>query len=324
MEGDGESRKSCQRCTGPAEAPFCASVVSIDSSQLGPSELLPTVSRAARCSLPRRECQQGLAFPSLRQKPQALRIHCAIPWLRQRPVMPLAAVQAAGPALAPPASPPMHALYRCAATLRPLQQRRLVTATAAAVAAATAAAPTTAAASAAIGHASPCQPQLQFDSWPGLHDWRAAGIDTRTVWGPKGPVAPSAAEADAGATAVLAAADATAASRSPPASLAEAARAVLLTADPQEKAALTFRAWRAYLAGALPVGAAAPLEGPPARPQAPQLVPPRRIPSMDASPLPKAVYMLHNLTHVVSLLTGALLLLLLLLWGLRRSKARGR
>lgn len=75
-------------------------------------------------------------------------------------------------------------------------------------------------------------------------------------------------------------------------------RPALQTPNPLGKAALTFRAWRAFRDGALPLGAAPPLEGPPARPAVPVLVPPRDIPSMDRSPLPKAVYMLHNLAHV--------------------------
>lgn len=73
-----------------------------------------------------------------------------------------------------------------------------------------------------------------------------------------------------------------------PPSLAECARAVLQTADPLAKAGLTFRAWAAYKAGALPLGAAEPLQGEPARPAKPDLVPPRQIPSMDKSPLPKS------------------------------------
>lgn len=40
--------------------------------------------------------------------------------------------------------------------------------------------------------------------------------------------------------------------------------------------------------------AAEALHGLPARPAQPELVPPRQIPSMDKSPLPKAVYMLHK------------------------------
>lgn len=188
-------------------------------------------------------------------------------------------------ALHPP-SPPMYALLRLPAALcsRPaLQQRRL---SAAAAAAAAPACPAAAAPTA----------EQQFVSWPGLLDWRARGVDATTAWGPKGPVVPSTAPSDT-LTPEAAAVAATIAAHSAqplPASLADAGRAVLQTPDPLGKAALTFRAWRAYRAGTLGVGAADAPEGPPARPAVPQLVPPRRIPSMDASPLPKAVYMLHK------------------------------
>ena len=185
-------------------------------------------------------------------------------------------------------SPPMFSLFRLPAALcsRPalhlaLQQRRLC---AAAAAPATAAPPPPA----------PTAEQ-QFVSWPGLLAWRARGVDAATTWGPKGPVPPAAAPADA-RTPEAAAVAAAIAAHAPavPASLAEAGVAVLRTPDPLGKAALTFAAWRAYREGALGVGAAdAPL-GPPARPPVPELVPVRRIPPMDASPLPKPVYMLHK------------------------------
>ena len=205
--------------------------------------------------------------------------------VNQLHLRPMASLLPSSAALHPP-SPPMYALLRLPAALcsRPaLQQRRL---SAAAAAAAAPACPAAAAPTA----------EQQFVSWPGLLDWRARGVDAATAWGPKGPVVPSTAPSDT-LTPEAAAVAATIAAHSAqplPASLADAGRAVLQTPDPLGKAALTFRAWRAYRAGTLGVGAADAPEGPPARPAVPQLVPPRRIPSMDASPLPKAVYMLHK------------------------------
>lgn len=193
-------------------------------------------------------------------------------------------------ALHPPAAPPMFALLRLPAlhcgrpALLSAMQRRSLRA-----AAATAAAP------AATAPPAPTAEQ-QFVSWPGLLDWRARGVEAATAWGPKGPVSPAAAPAEAltPEAAAVAAAIAAHSAEPLPASLADTGRAVLQTPDPLGKVALTFRAWRAYREGALGVGAADAPEGPPARPPVPQLVPPRRIPPMDASPLPKAVYMLHK------------------------------
>ena len=199
------------------------------------------------------------------------------------------------PSVHPP-SPPMLSLWRLpsalcsrSAHLSIVQQhRRLCAAAAPAAAAPAPACPTT----------PPPAPtaEQQFVSWPGLLDWRARGVNAATAWGPKGPVAPAAAPAGAltPEAAAVAAAIAAHSAQPRPTSLADAGRAVLQTADPLGKAALTFRAWRAYREGTLGVGAADASEGPPARPAEPQLVPPRRIPPMDASPLPKAVYMLHK------------------------------
>ena len=126
--------------------------------------------------------------------------------------------------------------------------------------------------SAAVSEQLPLQ---RYDSWAGLQEWRASPVDDRLVWGAKDATAAAAASA----------------ARPPPPlplppSLAECGRAVLLTAEPLAKAALTHAAWHAYTAGALPLGAAlAPAM--PARPAAPALVPPRDIPPMDKSPLPK-------------------------------------
>lgn len=206
----------------------------------------------------------------------------------------MAALLPSGAALHPASSPPMLALWRLPSALcsghaqlcTALQHRRLC---AAAPAAAAPACPTVPPPPAPTA-------EQQFVSWPGLLDWRARGVNAATAWGPKGAVVPAAAPAG-GLTpeaAAVAAAIAAHSTQPLPASLADAGRAVLQTADPLGKAALTFRAWRAYREGTLGVGAADAPEGPPARPPEPQLVPPRRIPPMDASPLPKPVYMLHK------------------------------
>lgn len=87
--------------------------------------------------------------------------------------------------------------------------------------------------------------------------------------------------------------------------LTDAAMLSLAACDPLEKAAITHAAWR-RLGSPEAAGAesSAALEGPPdpppfpGRPAAPKLVPPRDIPTAKRSPLPLAVYMLHNLTHV--------------------------
>lgn len=241
-----------------------------------------------------------------------------------------------------PATPPVFPLFRMArALVNPHHAHQRQTRCASSGAAVAEAPPTAAAAEAA-----PPAQQLLPASWPGLHAWRAAGRDVRTVWGAKGPIpatAATAAELGPGAAAV-AAAERAADAAPLPASLAECARAVLLTQDPLGKAALTHRAWRAWCDGQLPLGtgercrparhmqpaapqlwaasvnrlasylislsrpyirmevrvapvfagAAEALQGLPARPAKPELVPPRQIPSMDKSPLPKTVYMLHK------------------------------
>lgn len=149
-----------------------------------------------------------------------------------------------------PATPPVFPLFRLARALTHPQyasQRQLRCA-----ASGTAVAEAPAAAVAAT----PSAQQLLPASWPGLHAWRAAEMDVRTVWGTKGPVpATAAAAAELGSGAVAVAAAERAAEAGPlPASLAECARAVLLTADPLGKAALTHRAWRAWCDGRLPLG----------------------------------------------------------------------
>ncbi len=151
-----------------------------------------------------------------------------------------------------PATPPVFPLFRMArALVNPHHAHQRQTRCASSGAAVAEAPPTAAAAEAAA----PAQ-QLLPASWPGLHPWRAADRDVRTVWGAKGPIpatAAAAAELGPGAAAVAAAEQAADAALLP-ASLAECARAVLLTEDPLGKAALTHRAWRAWCDGRLPLG----------------------------------------------------------------------
>ena len=123
--------------------------------------------------------------------------------------------------------------------------------------------------------------------WPGLAHWRSH-VNRLRHWG---KAAPEEATVGAGAQ------PPDQAHQPPPASLAAWGRRVLLTPDPRAKAALTHAAFEACLAGQLEVGSAEPVAAP-ARPSRPELVPPRRIPSMKASPLPLNIYQLHNLAHV--------------------------
>jgi hypothetical protein len=122
--------------------------------------------------------------------------------------------------------------------------------------------------------------------WSGLPSWRASSIDARRRWGPKKgrevPLSPSSS------------------SHPPATTLAECGLRVLLAPDPADKAALTHAAWRAFHAGAIPVGAVPPISVParPARPPRPELVPARMVPGPANSPLPLNAHLLHNLTHV--------------------------
>lgn len=75
-----------------------------------------------------------------------------------------------------------------------------------------------------------------------------------------------------------------------PPTLTECACLVLDTHDPLLKAALSHRIFEAHFSSPLPLGASAPPDAP-ARPERPELVPPRLIPPMKKSPLPLNVYM---------------------------------
>lgn len=121
--------------------------------------------------------------------------------------------------------------------------------------------------------------------WPGLNSWRASGVNERRLWGDKGPqqvetsmYTPSFREKAFE-------------------SLAEYGRQVLLCPDPFKKAELSHQAWRHYNTGTLPIGTAeAPLA--PSRPEKPELLPARQIPTIKQTDLPLNVYTLHNLAHV--------------------------
>lgn len=123
------------------------------------------------------------------------------------------------------------------------------------------------------------------DPWPGLESWRGSGIDGRRVWGLKLAEQGHAESWEACQDVPLAS------------TLADCAAQVLTTADPMQKAALTHRAWQQFCAGSMSVGVAQPSDRP-ARPEVPQLVIPREVPTPKQTPLPLNVYTLHNLAHV--------------------------
>lgn len=133
--------------------------------------------------------------------------------------------------------------------------------------------------------AAPATTTRQLQTWQGLNEWRANLIDNRRHWGEKKePVMSPEIEQLIANTTI-------------PSTLAECGRQVLLTPHPLDKAVLTHAAWQAYCAGHLPIGQATAPDIP-ARPEKPELVPPKQIPSMKKTTLPINVYMLHNLTHV--------------------------
>lgn len=131
--------------------------------------------------------------------------------------------------------------------------------------------------------------------WDGLTAWRLKGIDRRLGrWGdnnrPK----------DSHESAYHIHEDSRA-----PASLVEAAHAILTTPCPEDKQALTHAAWSSYLAESpsLPLHPSfLPYPHPPlypARPARPALVKPRDVPAIGAAGgLPPSGHMLHNLAHI--------------------------
>lgn len=124
--------------------------------------------------------------------------------------------------------------------------------------------------------------------WPGLHAWRARGVDKRLVWGHSDAVEPQQAgsgssnPSDAQPPQLVSSEE----DLPPPAhSLVESGLQVLGMASPAGKAALTLRAWRAYCTGQMPLhaphaheqqqqqqGVMYAMPEAPARPPKPQLV----------------------------------------------------
>ena len=83
------------------------------------------------------------------------------------------------------------------------------------------------------------------------------------------------------------------------ASIGEAARAVLLTADPQSKVRLARQTARAWRRGALEHRFEVPMPDRPARPQRPELLPPSRMPKRGRGGSERnRVAMLHALAHI--------------------------
>lgn len=132
--------------------------------------------------------------------------------------------------------------------------------------------------------------------WSGFENWRTAEVDSRRIW------RDYKAENDPNCQSLPLVAK----------TLAECGEIVLNTADPLEKAKITHAAYRAFKwdvvftsfatktfqrDGRIEIGKA---EAPdrPARPSKPKCVSPKDMPSMETSPLPKPVYMLHNLAHI--------------------------
>ena len=121
--------------------------------------------------------------------------------------------------------------------------------------------------------------------WEGLVAWRR-GVNEARAWSSNGAGAPCEAKTVA-----------TVAGDTLPGSLAEFGRLVLLTREPERKAALTHAAFAAWCAGGLPLGSA---EAPatPGRPERPLLVPMQQTPTPERSPLPLSAHLLHQLTHI--------------------------
>lgn len=147
--------------------------------------------------------------------------------------------------------------------------------------------------------------------WPGLRAWRARGINSDLVWGDNNKPAAVPVHQLQQQQSPLLLAD----------SLVGVALQVLGTAEPSAKAAITHAGWSAYCQGRIPLHLpeqaaqqlqqAAQQQQPsssssryvrppdrPARPQHPQLVIPKHVPSPKDSPLPLAAHMLHNLARM--------------------------
>lgn len=86
-----------------------------------------------------------------------------------------------------------------------------------------------------------------------------------------------------------------------PGSLAAAARAIVLAADPREKVRLAEATSRAWFARALSLGTIStrgPMPDRPGRPAKPDLLPPRAMPKRTAQGLKGRVALLHSLAHI--------------------------
>ncbi|XP_002967753.2 uncharacterized protein LOC9631107 isoform X3 [Selaginella moellendorffii] len=127
----------------------------------------------------------------------------------------------------------------------------------------------------------------QHQEWAGLRSWRspAAPPNERRRWG------------DAGPEMVATPLDHAGSFSPPPRSLAEWGALILATPRPLSKAHLTHHAYKLWCSGALPIGVAAAMDSP-ARPEKPQLVHPRRVPTAKVLGISPSVHMIHNLAHI--------------------------
>lgn len=120
--------------------------------------------------------------------------------------------------------------------------------------------------------------------WSGLQSWRESPLNEDRKWGLNGPEPEP--ETQTHDTPFGKAS-----------SLAELGSVVLSTSDPLAKSQLSHMAYSIWRRHNLPVGQSKPPTRP-ARPDKPQLVSPKEIPSPKNSGLPLNAYMLHNLAHV--------------------------
>ncbi|KAI3780489.1 hypothetical protein L2E82_10470 [Cichorium intybus] len=126
--------------------------------------------------------------------------------------------------------------------------------------------------------------------WSGLQSWRDSSLNHNRFWGPSGPEPEPPMSHPIGPDDEKSQVDSAT-------SLAEIGAMVLSTSDPIKKSRLSHLAYSRWRRDKLPIGASKPPDRP-ARPQKPQLVSPKEIPSPKNSKLPLNAYMLHNLAHV--------------------------
>lgn len=136
--------------------------------------------------------------------------------------------------------------------------------------------------------------------WPGLDEWRGRGeVDRRVVWGDDGACTENEASEDiAGVYRRLW--EGTDVNDVSCATVADYGNAVLCEPNPLRKAALTHKALEEFHSGLLGIHSTTPEVAPdvPARPEKPELLPARQIPTLKETPLPMNGYTLHNLAHV--------------------------